>query len=659
MGRQVLPSAVPAGGLPRSLGPFLLVRHLASGGMGDVYLAHHRHGATSRLCVVKTVLAEAKHHPGLMGRFLDEARTSVLLSHDNVVKVIDVGEADGTAWIAVEHIAGRDLQGVMNRVGAREERVPPGIALFILSELLEALAYVHRAKDPRTGAPLHIVHRDISPHNVMVGFDGGVKLIDFGIARSDVKEEHTKTGQTLGKVRYMAPEQARGEDVTGAADVWAACVVGSELLTQLRFYAPNVKNEHLWLQVSGTEPLLPRGFETLSTSLQAALAPALARPPSERPSARIMTSAIGAIMARYDDANCAGLQRWLGALFVDEQVAEAEARASLLEHPTSLQAAALVSITHHDEGFGLKPLAEPTKQSLAWSDDDEPVGPIPDQHDDRDDDQHNDDVRTAATPVIGRTVAAAATRTMQAADLVDRVAAVDERNGPPSRRPPVPVLAPHDAPTAMAVLPAVPAVVPPRTRTSSSASSSAVSSSRQSVTSSSRRQVARQRRRRRQSLLLAGGLGILVLGIALGIGLAPTTTPTPLPTPTATLPTPTATLPTPTPATLPMLPPVSTPTPEPLPPAVEEVTPLPSPVRPVRGERRKPTTTTPTPTTTPTVVRERPVLLGDRLRALGGCRPTPACASGVLQTAKTVADMSADALRSFDADVDDCLDRCP
>jgi serine/threonine-protein kinase len=336
--------------LPRRLGPFLLLRHLASGGMGEVYLAHQTLGVAERLCVVKTVRPEYAESDAAMRRFLDEARTTALLKHKNVAAVLDVGEADGIAYIAVEHVAGRDLHAVFQRSRRLKMPVPEDVALYVIGELLDALAYVHRATDARTGEPLGIVHRDISPHNVMVSFEGEVKLIDFGVARSAVKSDVTQTGQAVGKIRYMAPEQARAEkNIDGATDVFAACIVATELLTGRRFYG-DMSMEMLWLRVGGGEPHEPQGFAKLPIELQRLLRVGLEPDRALRPTASELKERILALQARRGTlGSSGGLREHLALLFEGAQEEERAAHAQLLVEPTSFNAARLPSATVMEE----------------------------------------------------------------------------------------------------------------------------------------------------------------------------------------------------------------------------------------------------------------------------------------------------------------------
>lgn len=335
--------------LPRRLGSFLLLRHLASGGMGEVYLAHQSLGVGERLCVVKTVRGEYAESDAAMRRFLDEARTMSLLSHKNVAAVLDVGTADQTAFIAVEHVAGRDLHAVFQRSRRLKRPVPEDVALYVIAELLDALAYVHRATDPRTGDPLNIVHRDVSPHNVMVSFEGEVKLIDFGVARSAVKTDVTQTGQAVGKIRYMAPEQARAQPTDGTTDVYAACIVAVELLTGRRFYG-DMSMEALWTRVAGAEAHVPPGFAKLPAEVQRVLLQGLAADRSERPSASELKERLVAVqMKRGTLGSSDGLREHLASLFHGAQEEERRARALLLQEPTSVHAALLPSATAIEE----------------------------------------------------------------------------------------------------------------------------------------------------------------------------------------------------------------------------------------------------------------------------------------------------------------------
>ena len=225
--------------LPRQLGQYLLLQRLGRGGMGTVYLARQSLGGSfERLCVVKLVRRRHLGDPLLRQRFLDEARTTLLLTHRNICRVLDVGMVEGLIFIAMEHVSGRDLRTILKRIAARGGPTPPAIAALILGEILEALDSAHRLVDPQTGKPLEIIHRDVSPHNVMVSFEGEVKLIDFGVARSATQLAQTDPGLVVGKLAYMSPEQAESSPIIdGRSDVFAAGILGYETFSADRFYS--------------------------------------------------------------------------------------------------------------------------------------------------------------------------------------------------------------------------------------------------------------------------------------------------------------------------------------------------------------------------------------------------------------------------------------
>jgi serine/threonine-protein kinase len=271
---------VPAG-FPRPFGSYTLLNAFAHGGMGEVYLA--KTGGIEgieRLCVVKKLRPDVGHNAEYANRFLDEARLAVQLNHANVAHVFDVGKVGDELYLAMEFVSGVSLRALLARCFEQGAMLPEAVALFVLSETLEALDYAHRSEHPMTGRPLNLVHRDVSPHNVMVSYEGEVKLIDFGLAASELKEEHTASQVVMGKVAYMAPEQARGERVDGRCDQFAAAVVAYELFAGDRFYG-EMSNYEIW-QVVGRGGFTPRRWAALDPALQRILATALHGDPALR-----------------------------------------------------------------------------------------------------------------------------------------------------------------------------------------------------------------------------------------------------------------------------------------------------------------------------------------------------------------------------------------
>ena len=216
---------------PRKFGKYHLLGPLAQGGMGALYLAVTGDRGLERLMVIKTVLphlADAEY----VARFRDEAKVVVKLSHGNLIPVFDAGLVGGELFLAMDFVEGRDLRAVWNRCAKKQVAFPIDVAVYIVKELCRGLAYAHSFPD------LNLVHRDVSPPNVLVSYTGEVKLTDFGLASSTLKLEKTAPGIIYGKVAYMSPEQARGEKLDGRSDMYAAAIVLWELLTGRQLFPP-------------------------------------------------------------------------------------------------------------------------------------------------------------------------------------------------------------------------------------------------------------------------------------------------------------------------------------------------------------------------------------------------------------------------------------
>ncbi|MEY2932123.1 MAG: hypothetical protein RL033_2872 [Pseudomonadota bacterium] len=237
--RKVDPLAKPQGDRkgrdPRNVAGFELIRRLGAGGMAEVFLARRRCAeATYKVLVVKRILPEHLSAPNFRAMFAGEARLATRLNHPNIVQVYDFQDAQEEGQLlSMEYVEGPDLGKVARR--AREERqvFPPFVAAHIMAEVGRGLHYAHERKDDR-GQPLEIVHRDVSPQNILVSFDGAVKVADFGIASASVFRE--ERGVLKGKLGYMSPEQARAEHVDRRSDIFSLGVVFYELLTGRPLY---------------------------------------------------------------------------------------------------------------------------------------------------------------------------------------------------------------------------------------------------------------------------------------------------------------------------------------------------------------------------------------------------------------------------------------
>jgi serine/threonine protein kinase len=223
---------------PQRFGRYELLTRLAAGGMAEVFVARviSALDGVDKMVVVKRLLPEHAANQDFIDMFLDEARTAASLNHPNVVQMYDCGVEAGRHFIAMEYLHGEDVRGILRALKANDRQLPIDVALQIGISLCAGLHHAHEATD-RTGKPLGIVHRDISPHNVLVTFDGAVRVVDFGIAKSSNRKSATRHGTIKGKVPYMSPEQLRSDmALDRRSDVYAIGVVLYELLLRQRPY---------------------------------------------------------------------------------------------------------------------------------------------------------------------------------------------------------------------------------------------------------------------------------------------------------------------------------------------------------------------------------------------------------------------------------------
>lgn len=215
---------------PQKLGPYELVRLLATGGMAEVYLARRDgpHGFTKTVAL-KRILPQLARDPDFVSMFVDEARVCAQLSHPNLVQVFDFGEATGELYMAMEYVDGTTGAKVVRKAAALGEHLLLEGTLHLVLSVLRGLEYAHDAVDV-DGVPLGLVHRDVSPGNILIARSGAVKLGDFGIARADDFERRTEEGQLKGKLGYMSPEQVTGRPIDARSDLFTVGVVLAELL---------------------------------------------------------------------------------------------------------------------------------------------------------------------------------------------------------------------------------------------------------------------------------------------------------------------------------------------------------------------------------------------------------------------------------------------
>ena len=212
------------------IGRYRLIRRLASGGMGEVYLGEVAGAANfTKQVAIKRILPHLAQDKDFVDRFIDEANVMVQLHHGNIVPVLELSDEGGQLFIVMEYVPGRDLKHVIRSLRASKKSMPMDLAVWLVRQVLAGLDYAHRKTDD-SGHPMKIVHRDVSPGNVMLGAGGAVKLVDFGIARARGRLQNSVGGTLQGKFVYMSPEQAEGLKVEATSDIFSSGLVLYELI---------------------------------------------------------------------------------------------------------------------------------------------------------------------------------------------------------------------------------------------------------------------------------------------------------------------------------------------------------------------------------------------------------------------------------------------
>lgn len=277
----VFPAASPSPSLHDiALGKYKLIANLGQGGMADVYLAVAAGSAgISKVQVVKRLREEFAEDAEYLSMFIDEARLAARLNHPNVVQTFDVGREDGEYFLAMEYLEGAPMNRVLAR--ARERPPAPGILLRIVADALAGLHYAHELKD-YDGTHLAIVHRDASPHNIFITFDGQTKVVDFGIAKAATRSNETRAGVVKGKVAYMAPEQARCRPLDRRADVFVLGIVLWEVIAGRKMWERTTEADVFQRLFDGALTRLADARPDVSPELARICERALAVDPADR-----------------------------------------------------------------------------------------------------------------------------------------------------------------------------------------------------------------------------------------------------------------------------------------------------------------------------------------------------------------------------------------
>lgn len=318
---------------PVVYGPYLLLERLGTGGSGEAFLARSLDPARNipALVVLKRLYRELVDSENFVSRFLHEAEIAINTDSPHVAQVFDVGAAEGTFYIAMEHVPGWTMTALLTTLVERAYFPPVGLVTRMISQALIGLEALHSAKG-EDGRPLGFVHRDIAPKNLMVGDDGVLRIIDLGLGKSNVQNWRTATGAMLGSAGYMAPEQVAGDEVDARADLYAIGVVLYELLTVRRWipFGPVLDMIQRALVKRWKPPSQIRG--DIPPALDEVLRRAMAGPPEER-----FASAEQFIQALHRAApphtSIEEIQRFVHALFGDEVSRQRARIARLLQIP--------------------------------------------------------------------------------------------------------------------------------------------------------------------------------------------------------------------------------------------------------------------------------------------------------------------------------------
>jgi len=305
----------------RVLGGFRMSRELACGGMATVYLAHKAGTlGVGQPAAVKVIHPHLARDRDFVDMFLDEARIVSCIAHPNVCRVLDFGKAEGTYYLAMEFVMGETWADVLTRMKGTKEAQPviPSLLAQVLSQACEGLHAAHEAQDP-VGTPLQIVHRDISPQNLIIGYDGSVRVLDFGIASAADKLHTTRNGTVKGRFAYMAPEQMRGHAVDRRADIWSLGVVLWEGLAQRRMFKRETEAETVLAVTHDPLPSLEGAGHPVPAALARIAGQALRRSRDKRyATAREM----GLELSRYASSSLVPMGMpevsiWMQRLFAD------------------------------------------------------------------------------------------------------------------------------------------------------------------------------------------------------------------------------------------------------------------------------------------------------------------------------------------------------
>jgi len=308
---------------PARFGKYLLLDKIATGGMAELYRAKITGvQGFEKLIAIKKILPHLAHEEDLVDCFIDEAKLAALLNHQNIVQIYDFGSLEGTYYIAMQYLFGKDLRRILSKAEKKGMDLGLEYGLYIASRICSGLEYAHNLKDFQ-GKPLRLIHRDISPQNILITYEGDVKVVDFGIAKAAARSTLTQAGMIKGKVAYMSPEQAGGEVIDYRSDIFSAGILLYELTTGKRMFQGETMEVLSKVREARFDP--PETVAELPERVCGVLHKALAKDPDQRyqSCAEMMTDLETCIHELSLWPTSSGLGRTMRALF-QEEIAEEE-----------------------------------------------------------------------------------------------------------------------------------------------------------------------------------------------------------------------------------------------------------------------------------------------------------------------------------------------
>src|SRR5580765_872885 len=295
---------------------YTILRKIADGGTAEIFLAK-QHGAQGfeKTVVLKRIFTTFYADPQFRHMLVDEAHVAMTLNHSNIVQVLDLGEAEGRYFLALELVDGWSLDRILKRSKAAGVPIPPALALYVTAEVCRALAYAH-GKKRGDGKPLGVVHRDVSPHNVLLSEQGEVKLTDFGIAKAQTRKEQSPGNLIKGKIAFMSPEQAAGESLDARSDLFSVGTMLYVMITRRHPFDAPTDYETLMLVKSGDFLAPETARPGLNPDLYRVIRKAMAKTPADRyQSAEEMLVDVEQVMRlAFRPVGQTELQRWLADL---------------------------------------------------------------------------------------------------------------------------------------------------------------------------------------------------------------------------------------------------------------------------------------------------------------------------------------------------------